>query len=70
MKIEFRIHYWPNTPNLREVKLFVDNEIICSYFLNANQLHQLALDLLRHHKDMDKLCYQLLRNENDHTPQN
>lgn len=42
MKIEVRVHYWPKTPELREIKLRVDGEEIYSTFINQNEMWDLA----------------------------
>lgn len=45
MKIEFRAHYWPATPHLREIKIFIDGQNIYSTFLNQGQIADLANEL-------------------------
>jgi hypothetical protein len=43
MKIEIRSHYWPATPELREIKIFIESRLIESHFLNQDQIWALAL---------------------------
>lgn len=45
MKIEFRSHYWPNTPHLREIKIFIDGEEVRSSFMNQDEIWELAKKL-------------------------
>lgn len=45
MKLEIRSHYWPATPHLREIKLYLDGELIRNDFLNKNQIWELAKQL-------------------------
>jgi hypothetical protein len=47
MKIEIKSHYWPNTPELREIKLFIDDKEIASSFMNQDEVWDLA-NQLRH----------------------
>ncbi len=49
MKIEIRAHYWPETPSEREIKIFIDDKLIVSYFMNQNQIWQLAKSLRQTH---------------------
>lgn len=42
MRIDIRAHYWPATPDLREIKLVVDDKVILSEFLNSSQVMDLA----------------------------
>jgi hypothetical protein len=35
---ELRIHYWPDTPHLRELKFFVNEKLELSVFCDANSL--------------------------------
>jgi hypothetical protein len=53
MKIEIRSHFWPKTPDLREIKILIDDEIIRSSFLNQDQIWDLA-------KQMRYLDYALM----------
>jgi hypothetical protein len=41
MNIEIKIHYWPNTPHLREVKFLLDGEEIRSSFMGKDELWKL-----------------------------
>lgn len=45
MKIEIRAHFWPATPKLREIKLFIDGRLIESTFLNDEQLSEFEINL-------------------------
>ena len=45
MKIEIRSHYWPNTPDLREIKVFIDNTEVNSSFMNEDEIWDLAKQL-------------------------
>ncbi len=42
MKVEIRAHYWPNTPEFREIKLRVDDNTIYSKFLSVEDIWDLA----------------------------
>lgn len=42
MKFEIRSHYWPNTPNLREIKIFIDSKEIYSSFMSQDEVWELA----------------------------
>ena len=42
MNIDFRVHYWPNTPELREIKLVIDGNVIQSSFMSINQVVDLS----------------------------
>jgi len=42
MKIEIRSHYWPNTPHLREIKVFIDNAEVISSFMTKDEILDLA----------------------------
>ncbi len=53
MNIEFRLHYWPNTPNLRELKILWNKEVIRSSFMTAEEL-------LIFIEDVAKECQKLL----------
>jgi len=35
---ELRVHYWPATPHLRELKFFVNSECVLSVFYGADEL--------------------------------
>ena len=45
MKLEIRSHFWPNTPNLREIKIVVDGKVIISSFMNADEIFEFANSL-------------------------
>jgi hypothetical protein len=42
MKIEIRSHFWPATPDLREIKILIDGEIVQSSFMDCNNIWDLA----------------------------
>jgi hypothetical protein len=42
MKIELRIHLWPATPHLREVKIIIDGEVVRSAFLGKEGMFELS----------------------------
>lgn len=42
MKLEIRSYYWPNTPNLREIKILLDGKVIESSFMNDKEIWDLA----------------------------
>lgn len=50
MNIEFRSHYWPNMPELREIKLVLDGNVMQSSFMNIYQLSDL-IQRLKHIQD-------------------
>lgn len=52
MKIEIRSHYWPATSELREIKLFIDSQLIQSQFLNQDQIWELARKLREIHDEL------------------
>lgn len=64
MKIEFRAHYWPNTPNLREIKIVVDDKVICSSFMNADEIHEMAINLSTEADNLFKV-EETMENSND-----
>jgi len=35
---ELRVHYWPETPDLRELKFFINGKLELSVFCDANDL--------------------------------
>lgn len=45
MKIELRSYYWPKTPELREIKLIVDNKEVQSNFMDSINLSKLIKEL-------------------------
>lgn len=47
MNIEIRSHYWPNTPFIREIKVFINSVEIDSTFMTKDEIFQLA-KCLRH----------------------
>lgn len=47
MKIEIRSHYWPNTPHLREIKLFIDKVEVQSSFMTKEEILQLSKELIK-----------------------
>lgn len=49
MKIEIRSHYWPATPELREIKILINGRLIESTFLNQDKIWELAEQL----RDLD-----------------
>lgn len=52
MKIEFRSHYWPNTPNLREIKVFIDDKEVVSYFMHQDEIWRLSKSLRLAHDEL------------------
>jgi hypothetical protein len=42
MRIETRSHFWPATPELREIKFFLDGKEIVSTFVNFSQVAEMA----------------------------
>ena len=42
MKVEIRSHFWPATPDVREIKIVVDGEVMVSSFMNCDQIWDLA----------------------------
>lgn len=42
MKIEVKSHYWPATPELREIKIRIDDNTIYSTFLDQDEIWDLA----------------------------
>jgi hypothetical protein len=42
MNIEIRAHYWPATPDLREIRLLIDGRIIESSFMSQDEIWKLA----------------------------
>ena len=55
MKIDIRSHYWPNTPHLREIKIFFDGVLIQSFFLNQDEIWDLAKQFRELHDRMIEL---------------
>ncbi len=45
MLIEFKSHYWPATPELREIKIFIDGRLLVSGFLDQDKIWELAKQL-------------------------
>ena len=39
--IDLRIHYWPATPHLREVKLYLEGELMRSTFISVVEMENL-----------------------------
>lgn len=39
--IDIRIHYWPNTPDLREVKLIFEGKCIRSTFVDVSGMKEI-----------------------------
>ena len=51
---ELRVHYWPATPNMRELKFYVNNKLELSVFVDyitavslRNELHKATQDMLK-----------------------
>ena len=42
MKIEIRSHFWPATPHLREIKVFIDGKEYISSFMKQDEIFDLA----------------------------
>lgn len=42
MKIEIRSHFWPATPELREIKVLIDGVVMQSTFLDCDKIWDLA----------------------------
>lgn len=42
MKVEIRSHFWPATPDVREIKLVVDEVVLYSSFMNPDKIWDLA----------------------------
>jgi hypothetical protein len=40
--IEIRVHYWPVTPNLRELKIFINNKLELSCFADYSQIANIS----------------------------
>lgn len=45
MQIEIKSHYWPKTPELREIKILIDGKVIQSEFLSQDKIWKLAAQL-------------------------
>lgn len=43
LKIEIRSHYWPATPDLREIKVFIDDEEVRSSFMDQDEFWEFCL---------------------------
>lgn len=56
MKIEIRSHCWPATPELREIKIFIDETLISSSFLSQNKIWDLAKQLRYLDQDLMNLA--------------
>lgn len=56
MKIQ--IHYWPEAPNQRQIKIYCNNELQLEYFLGYNEILEMvkrlncALDELSDHQSI------------------
>jgi len=54
--IEIKAHYWPDTPNLVELKLYVNNKLELSYFAEY-------LELTLMQESLDKMIKGMLSND-------
>lgn len=45
MKIEIKSFFWPKTPHLREIKVFIDGKEYVSSFMNEDEVWDLAKQL-------------------------
>lgn len=41
MNLEIKSHYWPKTPQLREIRLYINGNLIESSFMSIYQLQDL-----------------------------
>lgn len=44
---EIKVHYWPETPQLREIKFSVFGKVELSIFLNKKEIEHFAKVLLK-----------------------
>lgn len=44
---EIRVHYWPETPELREIKIFVLGKVEFSMFLNKEEMNHFSKVLMK-----------------------
>lgn len=59
MKIDIKCHYWPATPNVREIKIQRDNNTITSEFLDKQKILQLAGQFLKLREDLIEYANQI-----------
>lgn len=59
MEFKIRSHFWPRTPNLREIKFLIDNEIFTSFFMNQDEIWKLAQELRECHDQLMKIADQI-----------
>lgn len=52
IKFDIKFHFWPATPDLREIKFKIDNEEIYSVFLSQNAIRNLAMQLRSIHDEL------------------
>ncbi len=55
MKLEIRSHYWPKTPDLREIKIFIDGVLIISTFISQDEIWDLARQFRYLDQDLMKI---------------
>lgn len=55
MKIEITGHYWPNTPELREIKIKINGVIVFSSFMNQDEIWDLGKQLIYIQDDVMKI---------------
>jgi len=42
MNIDIRSHYWPATPELREIKILIDGKVSASSFMSKDKIWDLV----------------------------
>lgn len=52
MKLEIRSHFWPKTPNVREIKILIDGTVAQSTFLNCDEILDIARQLRDLHDEL------------------
>lgn len=57
--IEIKSHYWPNTPDLREIKILVDNKVIYSSFMGSQKILELMQQMNYAMQNLIKASLQL-----------
>ena len=59
LKIELRAHYWPETPHLREIKIFIDGKELVSSFMNQDEIWEFARSLRYVHDELMEVANQI-----------